>query len=65
MSDGFPERIGPDDEPLGYDRVQQAFADSAAQPVHGIVQALLEASEEWAQGRPLDDDLTFVVLKAR
>lgn len=65
MSDGFPERIGPDDEPLGYERVQQAFADSAAEPVHGIVKALLEASESWAQGRPLDDDLTFVVLKAR
>lgn len=65
MSDGFPERIGPDDESLGYERVQQAFADAAPEPVHGIVQALLQASDDWAQGRPLDDDLTFVVLKAR
>lgn len=65
MSDGFPERIGPGDEPLGYERVQDTFARSASKPVHGIVQALLEASEDWAKGRPLDDDLTFVVLKAR
>ncbi|MDA8016017.1 MAG: SpoIIE family protein phosphatase [Thermoanaerobaculia bacterium] len=65
MSDGFPERIGPEDEPLGYQRVQQAFADAAEQPARGIVQALLQTSEEWARGRPLDDDMTFVVLKAR
>ena len=43
-----------------------------ATPIHGsqsqsvkICEALLRGGEEWAEGRPQDDDITLVVLKAK
>lgn len=39
-----------------------ALADRAPQE---IIAALINAGETWAQGRAQDDDVTFVVLKAR
>ncbi len=65
MSDGFPERLDPDDELFGYDRAEQAFAATAGLPPTGVVARLLERQAEWSRGRPLDDDVTFVVVRVR
>lgn len=68
MSDGFPERLDPADEMLGYERASSAFsAAAAARPVGpaAVVEQLRRVAGEWAAGRALDDDMTFVVLKVR
>lgn len=65
MSDGLPERFNPDDEMFDYERTRAAFIQLAHTTPHAIADGLLKASEEWAQGRPLDDDLTLVVLKRK
>lgn len=65
MSDGLPERFNPADEMFEYDRTKAAFASLAHATPHAIIQGLLKTSEDWAEGRPLDDDLTLVVLKRK
>ncbi|MBA2621266.1 MAG: serine/threonine-protein phosphatase [Acidobacteria bacterium] len=63
MSDGFPEMFNEADETLGFDeaaRILPAVADGSPQQ---IINHLVEAGEKWANGRPQDDDVTFVVLK--
>lgn len=65
MSDGLPERFNPHNEMFDYDRTRTAFLDLAADSPQAIIEGLLRASEAWAEGRPLDDDLTLVVLKRR
>ncbi len=66
MSDGFPERLNPEDEMLGYDKVRAAFARAAANTTpQTIIDRLVADSEAWAAGKPPEDDMTFVVLKMR
>ena len=65
MSDGLTERFNPDDEMFDYERTKTAFIQLAHATPHAIAEGLLQASEAWAQGRPLDDDLTLVVLKRK
>lgn len=65
MSDGLPERFNQDNEMLGYDQPKLALAESAGLSSQAIIERLITDSETWAEGRPLDDDVTFVVLKVR
>lgn len=65
MSDGLPERFNPDDEMLGYDQPRIALAESARLSAQSIIERMLADADDWANGRPLDDDVTFVVVKVR
>jgi serine phosphatase RsbU (regulator of sigma subunit) len=65
MSDGLTERFNLDDEMFDYERTKATFIQFAHATPHAIAEGLLQASETWAQGRPLDDDLTLVVLKRK
>jgi serine phosphatase RsbU (regulator of sigma subunit) len=63
MSDGFPERFNPAGQILGYDRAKELFLECASFPPAETLSLLVKESEQWAQGRPPDDDITFVLLK--
>jgi serine phosphatase RsbU (regulator of sigma subunit) len=63
MSDGFPERFNPEGEMLGYDRAAGVLAEAGHGDAEAIVDHFTRASDDWADGRPTDDDLTFVVLR--
>ena len=65
MSDGLPERLNPDDEELGYSKTQELFRQCAEKSPEEICQHLTQGGDEWANGRPQDDDVTFVVLKMK
>lgn len=65
MSDGFPERLDPRGDLLGYEAALEAFREVADRSPEDVVAALRERGEEWAAGKPPDDDVTFVVLRAR
>ncbi len=65
MSDGLPERFNPASEMLGYDQPKVALAESATLSAQAIIERMNRDAEVWAEGRPLDDDVTFVVLKVR
>jgi sigma-B regulation protein RsbU (phosphoserine phosphatase) len=65
MSDGLPERFNPASELFEYERTKEALSAHACAAPRAIVDGLLKASDDWARGRPLDDDLTLVVLKRK
>lgn len=65
MSDGLPERLNPDDEELGYPKIQELFAEVVEKSPDEICQHLARGGDEWARGRPQDDDVTFVVMKVK
>ncbi len=65
MSDGLPERFNPAGEMFDYSRTIEALVRAAAGSPREIIEHLVSAGESWANGRPQDDDVTFVVLKVR
>jgi phosphoserine phosphatase RsbU/P len=65
MSDGLPERFNPASELFEYERTKEELSAHACAAPRAIVDGLLRASDDWAKGRPLDDDLTLVVLKRK
>lgn len=65
LSDGFPERFNPANELLGYEPLREILVACSEQSAQKIVDHLIQAGDMWAQGRPQDDDITFVVLKVK
>ncbi|MGH9840352.1 MAG: SpoIIE family protein phosphatase [Blastocatellia bacterium] len=65
MSDGFPERFNDANEMLDYSRAGELLAEVAGQSPQTIIERFVEAGEQWANGRPQDDDVTFVVIKVK
>jgi serine phosphatase RsbU (regulator of sigma subunit) len=65
MTDGFAELLNREEETLGYSRVRQLFAASAAKPPEEIIADLAGAAADWADGLPPHDDITFVVLRSK
>jgi serine phosphatase RsbU (regulator of sigma subunit) len=65
MSDGLPERFNPAGEMFDYSRTVETLALSATLAPSEIIERLVEAGEAWAEGRPQDDDITFVALKVK
>jgi len=65
MSDGLPEMIGDDDEVFGYDRVGSILKDSGPLSPQGIIDRYSEVAEDWANGRPQDDDMTMIVMRLK
>ena len=65
MSDGFPEMFNPAGEMLGFDKAAEVIKEIAAQTPQDIIDRFVEVSRQWANERPADDDVTFVVLKIK
>ena len=65
MSDGLPERFNAENEMLDYRATKRALAVAARQSPHEIIEHFVRVGDEWSNGRPQDDDVTFVVLKVR
>jgi len=63
QSDGLAERFNPDKEILDFPRVKELFLEAIEKTATGISRHLLAAGEQWGNGIPQDDDITFVVLK--
>ena len=63
MSDGFPEMFNPSDEILGFEKAAEILPQIAMNSPQEIINHLVKVGEDWANGRPQDDDVTFVVLK--
>jgi serine phosphatase RsbU (regulator of sigma subunit) len=65
MSDGLPERFNAENEMLDYTATKHALAVAAHRPPQEIIEHFVSVGDEWSNGRPQDDDVTFVVLKVR
>jgi serine phosphatase RsbU (regulator of sigma subunit) len=51
-------------EMFEYDRVGEVFATCGHLHPQGVIDVLVRAAETWREDRPLNDDITFVVLRA-
>jgi sigma-B regulation protein RsbU (phosphoserine phosphatase) len=65
MSDGLPERFNRTGEMFDYSRTMETLARAAAMAPREIIERLVDAGEAWAEGRPQDDDITFVAVKVK
>jgi len=65
MSDGFPELFNEKGEMLDYPAVIKNFKEAAHLTPDEIATHLMSAGEKWREGRPQDDDITFVILKVK
>ena len=65
MSDGFPEMFNDKQEMFGYPRVKELLKEVGHSSPEEIITLLSKAGDSWADGRPQDDDVTFVVLKVK
>ena len=65
MSDGLPERFNAENEMLDYAMAKDALAVTARGTPREIIEHFVRVGDEWSNGRPQDDDVTFVVLKVR
>ncbi len=45
--------------------LKEIFKEAADRSADEIITHLNEAGERWSNGRPQDDDITFVVLKVK
>ena len=63
MSDGFPEMFNPKNEMIGFEKAAEVLPQIANLSSQEIINYLAKTGETWANGRPQDDDVTFVVLK--
>lgn len=65
MSDGLPERFNTEGEILDYPTVAKLVGQSGDKSPKEMIEYLLKCGEKWANGRPQDDDMTFVALKVK
>ncbi len=63
MSDGFPEMFNVENEMLGFGKAAEILPQFAMNSPQEIINRLVKVGEDFANGRPQDDDVTFVVLK--
>ncbi len=65
MSDGLPEMFNEADEILDYPTMKKLVEEVALASPQIIIDYLVAAGEKWANGRPQEDDVTFVVMKIK
>src|SRR5262249_3654849 len=65
MSDGFPERFNGKNEMLNYESAKSVLSEIPALTPQEIIEVFVKIGDKWADGRPQDDDMTFVVLKVK
>jgi len=65
MSDGFPELFNETNDMLGYEKVVDIFHNAASDGSGDVVQHLVDVAKGWAGRYPIQDDITFVVVKIK
>ena len=50
---------------LGFDQAARILPEIADRSPQEIIENFVAVGEKWADGRPPDDDVTFVVLKIK
>ena len=63
MRDGFPEMFNEAGDMLSDGTANKVLREIADKSPQEIINRFVQIGEQWANGRPQDDDVTFVVLK--
>ncbi|MEJ2196367.1 MAG: SpoIIE family protein phosphatase [Ignavibacteriaceae bacterium] len=65
FSDGLPELFNDKNEMYDYERIKSIFKKIGQKSSQLIINSLIKEVDEWRNGNPPNDDVTFVVLKVR
>lgn len=65
MSDGFPELLNDQNEVFGYKRARNLFEELAGNTPEDIIAKLKDEGSRWTNDADPDDDVTFIVIKAK
>jgi serine phosphatase RsbU (regulator of sigma subunit) len=65
MSDGFPELFNKNKEMYGYSSAVAAFQNIGCNSPKKIIEELSILIDQWSDGNPPNDDITFVVIKIK
>jgi len=65
MSDGLPEMFNDAGEILDYPMMKKLVEEVAPESPQAIIDYMIATGEKWANGRPQEDDVTFVVVKMK
>jgi serine phosphatase RsbU (regulator of sigma subunit) len=66
MTDGFPELQNDSGQQLGYGAAVEHFATAASGgTADDVIASLASAAKQWNGDRPPNDDVTFVVVRAK
>jgi ligand-binding sensor domain-containing protein/serine phosphatase RsbU (regulator of sigma subunit) len=63
LTDGLPEQMNSKDEMFDYHRVKNHFNQIADTSPEEIINNLVKKADEWMNGAPQADDITFIVIK--
>jgi sigma-B regulation protein RsbU (phosphoserine phosphatase) len=64
-SDGIPESRNNADQEFGYERLEEQLCSARTGSAEAVLFSVLGAVQDFAAVRPLDDDLTLVVIRRR
>ncbi len=65
LTDGLPEQMNSKDEMFDYDRVKEHYTDIIENTPTKIIEKLVEAGDNWMNGKSQDDDISFVVIRVK
>ncbi len=65
LTDGLPEQMNNKEEMFDYSRVKKHFKEIVENSPNTIIEKLVEAGDNWMNGRNQDDDITFVVIRVK
>jgi len=65
MTDGFAERRNNAKDILGWNKGREILGRAKDQISDRIIAQFVEANDNWGEGNPQDDDITFVVIKIK
>ena len=65
LTDGLPEQMNDKEEMFDYARVKEHFTKNIDKTPDIIIEKLVQAGDQWMDGRPQDDDISFVVLRVK
>ncbi len=63
LSDGLPEQTNPNNEMFDYPNIKNQFSAIAENSPDEIINNLVNKADEWMNGKPQADDMTFIVIK--
>jgi serine phosphatase RsbU (regulator of sigma subunit) len=65
LTDGLPEQMNQNEEMFDYPRLKEYFYENIENPPDIIIEKLIEAGDNWMDGRNQDDDITIVVIRIK
>jgi serine phosphatase RsbU (regulator of sigma subunit) len=65
LTDGLPEQMNNKEEMFDYERLKNCFSENIENSPNIIIEKLIDAGDQWMDGKNQDDDITFVIIRVK